>query len=100
MRAPDRFGHHHRTCGVDAVNLEQILRDIEPVVVTADKLLIDFLLDGFPQIGLTTHLGRSMPVRAPSHPITIPPVTIVTTQPENVKRERKPRTRLCPRILD
>src|ERR1700722_12310350 len=30
LRAPDRFGHHHRAGGVDAMNLEHILRDIEP----------------------------------------------------------------------
>jgi hypothetical protein len=30
--------------------------------------LIDFLMDGFPQMGLTTHLGTSMPVGAPSTP--------------------------------
>jgi hypothetical protein len=46
--APHRLGDHNTPRSINAVNLKDVLGQIEPTVVTDDKSMIDFPMDGAP----------------------------------------------------
>jgi hypothetical protein len=69
LAPPNRFDHHHRAGGVDAMNLEHILRDIEPDSRDS-RQIPDRLFHGrLPSDGSdNASWHTSMPVGAPSTP--------------------------------
>ena len=60
--APDRLGDHNAPRSINAMNLKHVLGQIEPTVVTDDKLVIDFPMDGAPANGCSydNHFGTAL----------------------------------------
>ena len=52
--AAERRGDDHPPRSVNAMNLKNMLGQIEPTVVTEDKSVIDFPMDGAPSEGCST----------------------------------------------